>query len=52
METKHLKQKHGDDWMKYYPFHLDTNYDNENGNSYNYGFGDEEEDEKDDWWRK
>ena len=49
IEMKHLKRKYGDEWMKYYPYHLDANYDDEDGNPYNYGF-DEEED--DDWWRK
>lgn len=56
MEIKHIKRKYGDDWMKYYPYHLDANYDDENGNPYNYGFdadgyGDEDEDENDNWWR-
>jgi hypothetical protein len=49
-EIIHLKRRHGDDWMKYYPYHLDKNYDDENGNPYNYGF-DEEDEEDDDWWR-
>ncbi|MCX6292245.1 MAG: hypothetical protein NT126_10845 [Bacteroidetes bacterium] len=54
IEVQHLKRKHCDDWMKYYPYHLDAKYDDENGNPYNYGFGndDEEEDESDNWWRK
>lgn len=53
-EIRHLKKKHGSDWMKYYPYHLDKGYDDENGNPYNYGFeGDEDEDENEDnWWRK
>ena len=46
IEIKHLKRKYGNDWMKYYPYHLDASYDDENGNSYDYGFDDE------DWWRK
>ncbi len=50
LEIKHLKRKYADDWMKYYPYHLDKNYDDENGNPYNYGFDDEEED-NDNWWR-
>lgn len=50
IEIQHLKKKHGDEWMKYYPYHLDANYDDENGNPYNYGFGDDEE-EDDNWWR-
>ena len=52
-EIKHLKRKYGRDWMKYYPYHLDPNYDDENGNSYDYGFGDgDDEDDEDDWWKK
>jgi hypothetical protein len=53
LEIRHLKRKHGDRWMKYYPYHLDPDYDDENGNPYNYGFGKDEDDEEDDtWWRK
>ncbi len=53
IEVRHIKRKHGSDWMKYYPYHLDKNYDDENGNSYDYGFGEEDEDdENDNWWRK
>ena len=52
-ELRHIKRKYGDDWMRYYPYHLDKNYDDENGNPYDYGFGEEDEDEDDDnWWRK
>jgi hypothetical protein len=53
IEINHIKQKYGDEWMKYYPYHLDKNYDNENGSPYDYGFGNEEGEENDDnWWRK
>ncbi len=52
MEVHYIRKKYGDDWMKYYPYHLDKNYDDENGNPYDYGFGDEEDNEEDDWWRK
>jgi hypothetical protein len=52
IEIKHLKRKYGDDWMKYYPYHLDKNYDDENGDSYNYDFDDEEEENDDTWWGK
>lgn len=54
IELQHIKRKYGDDYMKYYPYHLDANYDDENGNPYDYGFGDLEDDEEDDdqWWRK
>ena len=51
IEIKHIKRKYGDEWMKYYPYHLDAKYDDENGNPYDYGFGDEE-DENDNWWRR
>jgi len=53
IEIQHIKRKYGDDWMKYYPYHLDANYDDENGNPYDYGFGDEDEDDDqdDNWWR-
>jgi len=50
IEIQHIKRKYGDDWLKYYPYHLDKNYDDEYGNPYDYGFG-EEGDENDDWWR-
>ena len=53
IEIKHLQRKYGDEWMKYYPYHLDKNYDDENDEPYDYGFGDDEEEENDDdWWRK
>ncbi|MBN4051624.1 hypothetical protein JYU16_02305, partial [bacterium AH-315-M05] len=50
-EINHLKRKHDDDWMKYYPYHLDPDYDDDDGNPFDYGYGNEEED-SDDWWRK
>ncbi len=53
IEVQHLKRKHGDDWMKYFPYHLDKNYDDGYGNSYDYGFDqDEEYDDEDTWWRR
>lgn len=55
IEVRHIKRKYGDDWMKYYPYHLDKNYDDENGNPYDYGFGPggyRDDDEDDNWWRK
>ena len=52
-EISHIKKKYGDDWMKYYPYHLDKNYDDENGNSYDYGFGEaDNQDDDDTWWRR
>ncbi len=49
IEIRHIKRKYGDDpadtaWMKYYPYHLDKNYDDENGNPHDYGFEDDEDD--------
>ena len=52
MEITHLRRRHGSDWMKYYPYHLDPDYDDENGTPYDYGFGDMEKDDEDDWWKK
>jgi hypothetical protein len=37
IEIQYLKRKHEDDWMKYYPYHLDKEYDDEYGNPYDYG---------------
>ena len=51
IEVNHIQKKYGADWMKFYPYHLDKNYDDENGNPHNYGFGKEDDDE-DKWWRK
>lgn len=53
IEVRHIKRKYGDDWMKYYPYHLDPEYDDEDGNAYDYGFGEEDDDEEDDddWWK-
>jgi hypothetical protein len=41
IEIKHLKNKYGDEWMKYYPYHLDKNADDVNGNCRDYGFEDD-----------
>jgi hypothetical protein len=49
-EIAHLQRKYGDDWMKYFPYHLDATYDDSDGASWDDGFDDE--DEADDWWRK
>jgi len=51
IELQYIRRKYGDDWMKYYPYHLDKNYDDDSGNPYNYGLEDDDEN-KDDWWRK
>jgi hypothetical protein len=51
MEVSHIRKKYGDDWMKYYPYHLDKRYDDPEGNPYDYGLNDDEDDE-DNWWRK
>ncbi len=52
IEVRHIQKKYGDDWMKYYPYHLDKNHDDENGNPHDYGFGEEEDDDDDNWWWK
>jgi hypothetical protein len=36
--------------MKYYPYTLDANCDDENGNPHDYGFGGD--DDENDWWRQ
>ena len=51
-EINYLQKKYGDDWIKYYPYHLDPKYDDKNGNPHDYGFGNDEEDENDDWLKK
>lgn len=51
IEVQHIKKKYGDDWMKYYPYHLDKTYDDEYGNPHDYGFKDDDEAE-DEWWRR
>jgi hypothetical protein len=39
--------------MKYYPYHLDEKYEDENGEPYDYGIDFLDEDaEDDDWWKK
>ena len=45
IEIRHLKRKYDDDWMKYYPYHLDPDYDDEDGDPYDYGMGEEEDDD-------
>ena len=54
IEIRHLKRKYDDDWMRYYPYHLDSDYDDEDGNPYDYGMGwgehqDDDDDDDDDW---
>jgi len=51
IEVAHLKRRYGEDWQKYYPYHLDPEYDDEHGNPYDYGFGELNEPDPDDWWR-
>jgi hypothetical protein len=48
IEIQHLQRKYRGDWMKYYPYHLDSSYDDEEGNPYNYDLGDFEIDDEDD----
>jgi hypothetical protein len=53
IEVGHIQKKYGDNWMKYYPYHLDKNHDDENSNPHDYGVGDmDDDDEEDNWWRK
>lgn len=52
IEISYLKKRYEDEWMKYYPYHLDKTYDDKNGNPYNYGIDDINEDEGDNWWRR
>jgi hypothetical protein len=53
IEILHIRKKYGDDWMKYYPYHLDKDYDDEDGNPCDYGFEDDGDDDDDDnWWRR
>jgi hypothetical protein len=52
IEVQHIKRKYGDEWMKYYPYHLDPEFDDENGNPHNYGFDKDEDEEDDTWWRR
>ena len=52
IEILHLKRKYDDDWMKYYPYHLDPDYDDEKGNPYDYGMRDDDDDDDDNWWRR
>lgn len=40
IEVQHIKRKYEDDWMKCYPYHLDPEYDDEDGNPYDYGASD------------
>ena len=44
IKIRHIKRKYDDDWMRYYPYHLDPDYDDENGNPYDYGAHDFDED--------
>lgn len=52
IEVQHIKRKYGDDWRKYYPYHLDPEYDDEYGNPYDYGVSLNNETDAADWWRK
>lgn len=52
IEVEHIKRRYGDEWMKYYPYHLDPKYDDKNGNPHDYGFGHREDDDPADHWKK
>ena len=51
IEVQHMKRKYGDDWRKYYPYHLDLEYDDEHGNPYEYGVNLNDDADPADWWR-
>ena len=51
MEVEHIKRKYGDDWKKYYPYHLDPEYDDEHGNPHDYGVNLNDDTDPADWWR-
>ena len=51
IEVEHIKRRYGDEWMKYYPYHLDPKYDDKNGNPHDYGFGHREDDDPADYWK-
>ncbi len=51
IEVRHIQKKYGREWAKYYPYHLDPNYDDEEGNPYDDGFGNDDEAD-DDWWKR
>lgn len=34
IEIQHLKRKYGDEWMRYYPYDLDPDYDDEGADDY------------------
>jgi hypothetical protein len=54
IEIQYIKRKYGNRWMKYYPYHLDKHFDDENGEPYNYGVSDhdDDDDEDDNWWKE
>jgi hypothetical protein len=41
-----------EEWLKYYSYHLDPEYDDEYRNPYDYGFGVDDDEDDDDWWRR
>ena len=51
IEVEHIKRKYGDDWKKYYPYHLDPEYDDEHGNPHDYGVNLNDDIDPADWWR-
>ena len=52
IEVAHIKRTYGDAWMKYYPYHLDSEYDDKDGNPYDYGFGIHDDDDPADAWKR
>lgn len=47
IEVNHLKRKHGRRWMRYYPYHLDPDCDDDDSNPCDFGFDDDDE-----WWKR
>lgn len=52
IELEHIKNKYGEDWENYYPYHLDPKYDDEHGHPYDYGMNMDDGADPADWWRK
>ena len=53
IEVEHIKKKYGSEWMKYYPYHLDPCFDDDDGKPFNYGLeeGDDDKEDEDKWWQ-
>ena len=47
IEVRHIQRKYGDEWTRYYPYHLDRDYDDEFGNPHDCGFGNDQDEDDD-----